>query len=137
MLSTMRSASAATAAALGPNAATVSVVPGSGSRSRNPLTRPPSIRVRTSRVLCSSIAAAPARPRPCHLATTSLDVPSATCVGRPAAATVDAANAICTGDLTVTASGPSTGSICVVRATIVDAIAGASSLAASPIQTCS
>ena len=61
MLSTIRSAAAAAAAACGPNAATVSVVPGSGSRSRNPLTRPPSIRIRTSRVLCSSIAAAPVR----------------------------------------------------------------------------
>ena len=53
----------------------------------------------------------------------------------PAAATVEAARAICAGDRTVTASGPSTGSIRVVRPTIVAAIAAASSLAISPIHT--
>ena len=88
-------------------------------------------------MLCSSIAAAPARSRPCHLATTSLDVPSATCVVRP----VGGHRRRCQRDLGRRAHGDGErtehGSICVVRATIVAAIAGASSLAISPIQTCS
>ena len=54
---------------------------------------------------------------------------------RPVAATVDTASAICAGERTVTASGPRHGSIRFVRATIAAAIAGASSLAISPIHT--
>jgi hypothetical protein len=71
------------------------------------------------------------------VATTSLDVPSAMWVRRPVPHTVAAASAICTGERTVTARGPSTGSIRTVPATIVAAMAGASSLAASPTHTCS
>ena len=56
---------------------------------------------------------------------------------RPVAATVAAARAIWAGDRTVTASGPSTGSIRAVRATTMAAIAGASSLAISPTHTSS
>ena len=59
------------------------------------------------------------RSRPCQRATTSLDVPRATCVRRPVAATVAAARAIWAGERTVTASGPSTGSIRAVRATTI------------------
>ena len=54
---------------------------------------------------------------------------------RPVAATVAVARAICTGERTVTASGPRHGSIRSVRATTAAAIAGASSLAISPIHS--
>ena len=76
-------------------------------------------------------SAAPDRERPCHLATALLDVPSATCTPRPVVATVCSAIAICTGERTVTANGPSTSSIRSVRSAISVAIAGASAFAIS------
>ncbi len=135
MLSTIRSAAAAISTARGPNAATVTVVPSGGWRRRNPSTRSPASNARTSPVAFASRSTAPRRSRPCQAATTSLDVPRATWARRPIAATVAAARAIWAGERTVTASGPSTGSIRAVRATTAAAIAGASSLAISPTHT--
>ena len=65
----------------------------------------------------------------------SLDVPIATCTVRPVSATVWSAIAICTGERTVTASGPSTSSICSVRPATMLAMAGESAFAISGTQS--
>jgi len=136
MLSTIRSAVAATSTARGPNAATVIVGAGGNWRRRNPSTRSPAKMRRSACAASPSRSAAPSRDRPCHRATTSLDVPSATLTRLPVVqATVVVAIATCTGDRTVTANGPMHGSIAPVAATIAAAITGASSLAISPIHT--